>query len=384
MLVLIVADQVVHYSVLSDGWLFGRRIAPYDPPLFCEAQLQAEAEFQRHAQTGRPRKSHFRFDRLLGWAPIPGEASGDAHYDWSGSRRGPQELARKRSANVRRLVTIGCSFTMGEEVADDETWPFVLDAAAYDWEVANLAMGAYGVDQALLRLRRDGLPLEPDEIWLGWLPGASLRVGTLYRPAERHWSSLALFKPRFRLDDAGELVHIPNPVQSIAHTARLLTKQSEFYDAVAENDLWVARAERAYRPMGSSLLHRTALSRMLISVRERAERDPATWLLDETSEIHRLVAAIVLETEREARRANSRFRLIVLPSREDLADRAERGSAYWAPLVLELESQGIAVFDASAALSAAGALESDEFWAPGGHYSPRANGVIAETLRELL
>src|SRR5690606_35535786 len=105
------------------------------------------------------------------------------------------------------------------------------DRARDELEVANLAMGAYGLDQALLRLRRDGLHLAPDEIWLGWLPAASLRVGTLYRPAQRHWSGPTFFKPRFRLREGNALELVANPAQSIAHTARLIANQNEFHAA---------------------------------------------------------------------------------------------------------------------------------------------------------
>ena len=380
LVVLAVLDQVVHYSVLSDGRLRGRRIAPYDPPIFCEAQQQAFERYREHAETGRPRATEFEFDAQLGWAPIPGRAAGPRHHDWSGSRRGPEELAREKAPERERLVTIGCSFTMGEEVADDETWPYALDVARGDVEVANLAMGAYGLDQALLRLRRDGRPLMPDRVWLGWLPAASLRVGTTYRPAERHWSGTALFKPRFRVDDAGALTLVGNPARSVAHTARLLSNQPEFYQATWKTDLWVERSERAYRTKGTSLLHHSALTRLALSVHERRDRDPAAWILDEESEIHRLIDALVRETRREASGMNAAFALVVLPGREDLADRAERGVAYWRAITDELVADGVRVLDLTDALVAAGALDDDSYWMPGGHYSPKANALVAREL----
>ena len=384
LLVLVVVDQVVHYTVLSDGWLLGRRIAPFDPPLFCEAQYQARERFERHARTGRPRELDFEFDAALGWAPIPGRPAGQRTHDWSGSRTGPEELPRERREGVRRLVTIGCSFTMGEEVDDESTWPYLLDASADDWEVANLAMGAYGLDQALLRYRRDGRPLKADALWLGWLPAASLRVGTTFRPAERHWSGTALFKPRFRFDEDGELQQVPNPARSVAHTARLLTRQHEFYDATVRTDLWVGRAERAYRTFGTSLFHRSALARMYLSVVERADREPKEWILDEESEIHRLVRALIERTSLEAAQDNLAFRLVVLPGRADLRDCRETGTAYWTGVTDALRAQGIEVVDLTRALLDANAVDDDAYWMPGGHYSPKGNALVADELEAYL
>lgn len=384
LLVLAILDQVVHYSVLSDGWLRGRRIAPFDPPIFCAAQQHAYERYQEHADTGRPRATEFEFDALLGWAPIPGREAGPRTHDWSGSRRGPEELARETPPDRERIVAVGCSFTMGEEVADDETWPYLLDDEREDVEFANLAMGAYGLDQALLRLRRDGQPLRPDRVWLGWLPAASLRVGTTYRPAERHWSGTALFKPRFRVDEDGALSPVGNPARSVAHTARLLSNQPEFYQATWKTDLWVGRSERAYRAKGTSLLHHSALGQLALSIHERRDRDPAEWILDESSEIHRLIDALVRETRREASRMNAAFALVVLPGREDLVDRAERGAAYWRAITDELVADGVEVLDLTDALVEAGALEDDSFWMPGGHYSPKANALVARELSRAL
>jgi hypothetical protein len=378
--VLVGIDQFVHYSVLSDGWLMGRRIAPFDPPLFCEAQLKAQEQYRLHAETGRPREFEFRFDAQLGWAPIPGMPSGTTHFDWAGCRMGPTELAHEKTPGVKRLMTIGCSFTLGEEVADEEAWPHRLDLAHEDLEIANLAMGAYGLDQALLRLRRDGLQLEPDEVWLGWLPAASLRVGTLYRPAQRHWSGPTFFKPRFRLEEGKGLLQMGNPARSIAHTARLISRQDEFYAAVAKHDMWVSRAERAYRAFGSSLLHRSALSRLYLTAMERGDRNAADWILDDTSEIHALVRELILETARDAHAIDARFKLLILPGRDDLADYAERGETYWSGLTADLEQQGIEVVDLSDTLLESGALEEDHYWKPGGHYSALGNFLVAEAL----
>src|SRR5690606_27800481 len=142
-------------------------------------------------------EASFRFDPELGWTAPRGSRHGDDVYDTNGARVGRAPIAHERTPGMRRIVAIGCSFTEGAEVAAHESWPARLELADPSLEVANLGVGAYGLDQALLRGRRDGRALAADAVWLGWLPSASPRLVTLYRPAQRHWGQLVAFKPRF-------------------------------------------------------------------------------------------------------------------------------------------------------------------------------------------
>ena len=58
------------------------------------------------------------------------------------------------------MLLVGCSFTMGWAVADDETWAWRLQELRPDVEVVNRGVGGYGTLQSLLLLEqllgRDG------------------------------------------------------------------------------------------------------------------------------------------------------------------------------------------------------------------------------------
>ena len=41
-------DQIVQFTLIRDGYLFGRRIAPYDPPIFAPSQVAALARIRAH------------------------------------------------------------------------------------------------------------------------------------------------------------------------------------------------------------------------------------------------------------------------------------------------------------------------------------------------
>ena len=70
-------------------------------------------------------------------------------------------------------------------------------------------------------LRERARPLEPDEVWLGLVPGVSLRCVTAFWPAFGHWKNSLAFKPRFLPREDGEVELAPNPARSLAHTVEL-------------------------------------------------------------------------------------------------------------------------------------------------------------------
>jgi len=378
---LVLADQGLQHTVLADGELMRRRVAPYDPPLFNPGQRASFERLESFVVTGTPPAASFRIDPDLGWAPPPGGRISLQHYDAFGCRVGPEPLALERREGVGRVLTLGCSFTLGEEVADDETWVWQLDAALPDHEFGNLAMSAYGLDQALLRYRRDGRKLAADEVWLGWLPVASLRVLTVYRPAQRHWAPTPIFKPRFRLDDSGELELLPCPVRGPADTHALLADQAAFLEAVGEFDTWVARLPSAYAPSGEHLWHRSGLARLAMTYIEGRGRDHRGFLADPGRPEGKLLQAIILRLAREVAADGAHFRLFVLPSRDDSPSGRR---SYLLPTVEALQAAGIEVHDLTGGFVSVGVFEDDSYWAPGGHYSAQGNSVVAGGLRHLL
>jgi len=387
--VALLADQTVQWLCLSDGLWEGRQVAPFDPPLFNTEQRASLERLAFFADGQEPIRGNVRFDAQLGWAPQPGSDRGTYSYDEHGARRDGTPLspfaerAARAAAGVFRVVTIGCSFTHGDEVEPGQTWAARLEAHVPGLEIANLGVGAYGLDQALLRLQRDGLELQPDAVWLGWVPDVTLRVTTLYPPACRHQELAVSCKPRFLLDDLSPdgsgLRLVQNPAASVQALADLLFDQRAFLEVIGRHDLWVQRHPLAYAPHGSHWTSWFAVSRLYLTREEGHGREAARWLLDDGSEPSRLVEALVRRTAEVARAAGAGFRLLVLPSRRDLRERAA-GPTPWAAVCARLEAAGIEVLDTTAALLALDALEDDALWQSGGHYGPGLNEAVAGAL----
>jgi len=372
-------DQLVQHTVLSDGELFGHRIAPFDPPIFTAQQQAVLDRMRAHVEHGAPLENA-DFDVELGWAPRRDGGSGEFRFDWAGARLVDEPLPHAKRAGVRRIVAVGCSFTLGDEVRATESWAARVDAARDDVEVANLGMGAYGIDQAHLRFLRDGVPLAPDEVWLGFLPSAAPRVVTMYLPAMRHFAWSPAFKPRYEFDMRGNMLLIPNPARTPKDFVRLLSGGERFHMDVAPHDHWVERASLAYAPRGTSWMHSFATTRAWLTYTERGGRDAREFLLDPTNDCTRIVDRIVRTMDDECRASHARFRLLVLPDRADLADREQRGKSYWSALSDGWRAQGIDVVDVTDDLESVHAAANDAFWAPSGHYSAEGNRAVAEAI----
>jgi hypothetical protein len=276
-------------------------------------------------------------------------------------------------------VAVGCSMTHGEEVGAMQSWCARIDALEDGLEVANLGVAAYGIDQALMRLRRDGWGLEPDEVWLGVLPQAALRITTLFRPLLDHWSIDVAFKPRFTLGSDGAPVLQPNPAASLADIVRLLHDQAALVEAMDGRDSWVTRVPRAYAPRGSSWMHRSFSGRLALTLWERSGRDLEACFGEE-HEFGRLYSALVRTMASECVRRGITFRVLVLPGESDLRARAEFGRGYWQDWVERLQAEGLRVIDLSPAFPVLGE-RAGKLFAPGGHYTAEASELVARALR---
>ncbi|MBI1380278.1 MAG: hypothetical protein GC161_04235 [Planctomycetaceae bacterium] len=338
-------------------------MAPFDPPLFVPSQ-RAAVGLLRGIEFGRPWGGDVvGYDGELGWQTFGPD------YGKLGERlseRGP------RSPNARRVALIGCSFTHGDEVEAEQTWAHHLAELRPDLDPWNLGVGGYGLDQAVLRLERVAAELQPDEIWIGLMTSALPRLLSLYRPAENHWSGAVAFKPRVRWE-SGTLVDVPCAADSPETLLALLGSAERFWTATGALDQFVARAPLAYAPRGSHWTHRSGIARLALTWHESRLRPTlAARLADPEGELRGLTRALVA---RAGRAGQGPVRVLVVPSRGDLADPAPGFDG----LLEQLRADGHLVHDLSRAL-----IASPSDWRPGGHYGPEQNLAVAEALAELV
>ena len=116
-----------------------------------------------------------RFDPWLGWTNRPGAAGpmrAVGQYDAFAriNSRGlrDREIDPARAKGKLRVLCLGDSFTWGEGVGDDETYPKVLERELAGAEAINAGVSAWGTAQELLWLEREGFGYSPDVVTLGF------------------------------------------------------------------------------------------------------------------------------------------------------------------------------------------------------------------------
>lgn len=112
-------------------------------------------------------QQHAQYDAELGWINTPSRFFPDMYgprvpleIDSQGFRVTRRAGARPPGPPKLRVVCSGDSFTFGYGVADERTWCARLAARHSGLATVNMGQPAYGVDQAYLWYKRDGVGLE--------------------------------------------------------------------------------------------------------------------------------------------------------------------------------------------------------------------------------
>lgn len=185
-----------------------RLLLPVDP-IFRRIRGRDDSTFRidwikRH---GRQKDFTQKFDvynPTRGWALKPGIKEmpvfdGKILNSNSKGLRGKTEYEYRREAGKRRILVLGDSFTFGDEVSDDETYPHYLESLLPDTEVLNFGVSGYGHDQMLLYLKDEGVKYKPDLVLLGFV----------YLDISRNiFKFFGYSKPKFESD--GHQLHLTN------------------------------------------------------------------------------------------------------------------------------------------------------------------------------
>ena len=174
------------------------------------------------------------YDPELGWVRKPNTSHDEIgkketttwHIDERGSRKNPY-LGSKES----KISCYGDSFTFARQVNDDETWEYYLSELTKT-NVQNFGVGNYGLDQAVLRLKRE-FPKNPTKIVImGIVPDTISRILSMWKHYYEYGNTFG-FKPKFKIHD-GNLELLKNPI----NTEKKFGEYEKFLSYIQENDFF--------------------------------------------------------------------------------------------------------------------------------------------------
>lgn len=161
-------------------------------------------------------------DALLGWKFRPNSTRQNGEFSInSAGLRSKREYDRQPPADTLRIALFGDSFTAGDDSTDEAAWSHLLEirlnSAGIRTEVLNFGVSAYGMDQAYLRWRYQGVEYAPDIVVFGLQAENLDRNVNVFRQL-LHPLGPPFSKPRFVfIEDALQLVNSPTipPAQLI-------------------------------------------------------------------------------------------------------------------------------------------------------------------------
>lgn len=366
-LALAAAEGIVRLAVRTDAdgqrWLGETRLRPYRLPLH---QLR-----QRALEVENP-TSLFVYDADLGWAPRAGARSRDelVSIDASGART---TGGAATAGDSLRVVTLGDSFTFGDEVGDEETWPSHLERILAEEnprravDVVNLGVNGYGLDQAVLRFERDGASLAPDVVVLGLQPENLLRSLNVVRAIYFPGTSLPFSKPRFVVDADGARI-ANQPAAPVDAVLEALADPSS--SPLLRDEGWLD-ARYVATPLHASMLY----SLVQTSIGSDAGRNPFVM----TPEVARVANAALERLDAAVEGAGGRLVLLHLPRRDDLARIVALQPTWYADWLEAIEDHyevvrsEVGVYDVE-----------DRVFRSGGHYTPERNADVARIVAPLI
>ena len=319
---------------------------------------------------------YYGFSPTLGWTIIPAGRRLGYRANSQGIR-GDEDYTRIPPSDTIRIAVFGDSFVHGSEVANEHTWPAFLERTTSGLEVLNFGVGAYGLDQAFLRYQQDGAPFQAHIVIIGFMSENIRRSVSYFRPFYVPQMRVPRAKPRFVLDESGDVVLLENPLPERSHFQDLLEHERSVVGRLGKRDFYY---QTRYREGPLFFLRSVRLLRHLGN-RLSGARIIVDGAYNRRSEAFRVTTRILVNFYESALEGGSMPVVVLLPARADLRRFRQEGTKVYEPLLEFLEVQNIPYVDVMGCFARPGHVVE---FRPGGHYAPSANRIVALCLRDRL
>jgi hypothetical protein len=179
----------------------------------------------------------YRFDSSLGWSILPNGDNGTYRANSQGIR-GDREYEKAVPEGVTRVVSCGDSYTFCAEVRNGETWQEYAEEDA-GYEFLNTGVAGSGLAQAYVRYGELGSQFDSDYVFIGYMTNNIQRTINVFRPFLFAETGVVSSKPYAAIDEDGELVIRPNPLDTLEKFGGLLENPEEVIGELGEVDYYV-------------------------------------------------------------------------------------------------------------------------------------------------
>lgn len=306
-------------------------------------------------------RSHTEYDPDLGWVNLPNVNLPHLYGPGLALRTNSQRLRADADYEIRipadrvRIICSGDSFTLGYGVGNENTWCHWLTVLDPRLETLNMGQGGYGVGQAYLWYKRDGIVFEHDIHLFAFI------TADFNRMACDRFEGYG--KPRLRLGD-GQIEVTNTPVPKPAYLLPRVIPNLKYLE-----DLALTRLLRQIRG---------GKDKVAAPKDKRLITKPGCEMSD--AEAMGITAALFADLHRINRAKQSELVLVHLPTP---FDHRTRVSDRWRRVVRRQASRlGIHHYDLIEDLNALDNGEAKAIFS--GHFSVEGNRFVAEQLLERL
>jgi len=304
-----------------------------------------------------------------------------------------------------RISCYGDSFTFCRQVNDDETWECYLSELQHT-NILNFGVGNYGLDQTLLRLKREYPKNKTEIVIIGIVPDTISRILSIWKHYYEYGNTFG-FKPRFILTE-NNLRLIKNPID---HESKFFHYE-KYLDQIKENDFFYHnkfKKEKIRFPYSITILKNIKRNFsiiywiLLIQIYKKLKKDVSNiewnpmrtimrinlnWrikLYQDPSAIM-LLKEIIKEFIKIMQEKNATLVLVFLPQKDDV-NFIRKNFHFYKNTLLEIKRlDNLCVIDLTDYLINQKNL--DELYSDpnnyGGHFSKQGNKIIANILNEEL
>ena len=349
------------------------------------------------------------YDPTLGWVTKP-NIQGNESIGSIGAKSGHNSRvsfsidsigARTNSShsNLPALISAyGDSYTFCRQVEDDNTWPWYLSEYTQS-NVLNFGVGGYGVDQALLRLKREYKVNPTKIVILQFVPETISRILSVWRHYYE-FGNIFAFKPRF-IERTDDLTVVSNPILSPSSFQQL----PEFIRTIQKNDYFYKKkfCKYIYRTPYIWTFFRKPVrqGKLLIQLNLRSacsyfgQSYDGAWgtILKENQDIvlnlykdksaTSLLNRIVREFREYGKQEGFISVVVFLPYEDDLRRYRATGNKFYGPILSDIEKDGITLDAADILIKHLDSgIYTNRYY--GSHLTGEGNKIVARYIFEKL